>query len=612
MFRFMTDYDIWDAKEIPIENEKWLFQLKTPGMSVFHTLAAPASELFSVRVSPTYFGQRHSCEIYGTILLRDRDGSSYELYSRTPDDAQTLTPEHNVVSLDMPVECLLSTTWWLMCVTLKDKALDTVIADDVLPFHNVIYNNEYNGVNVLEFADDSIFVTYAAFLAAVVAVVDIILIKKDNSVPPPAADLYGKIVARCGNTYGQKYPGTMLFDRPSSQSIKASSNTSIELSRDVVVVPAYSFLRIDLHLSLHQLEDISGHAEFLAESLRFGDDVDIHGNDFIIRVKVLWFHPYEMKKPIVEPPFKRPEISTELQAHDVTRDHSLPEVHELVEVFTLMIHHNTYYTLKMCGELRVRDNFSRFMLFNRNETNPLIFSKNEETIPIDASRRCFSMCENFYMGLDLRDVEGRVLIEGDIIWAENVVQKPISWWYDRRICSVIRGIHGYAAVFYTIFSEARQAEVKVSFKCDDYPDVSHCVHGTVVARRSNEIYSTEHDIAYYQSVLFRGKFSELKSGFTLPLSKSVVAVPIDSFLTVCVDLYATPLSHEVPQEYATPLSHEVPQECLKQDIDFQIIPGSKRIQGKNHSIEVSVEWSDLRKLFSEEMDLIRRNAMAVF
>ncbi|XP_074304240.1 uncharacterized protein LOC141638954 [Silene latifolia] len=332
---------------------------------------------------------------------------------------------------------------------------------------------------------------------------------------------------------------------------------------------------------LHQQDDITCQADFLARHLHTVECDIVANNDFVVRFNVYWCHPLQLKDEFKQPS-ECPKISTDIQVHEVRRT-----VRSLLEVYTVMVHHDTNKELKICGKMLVCDNWTGFLYFDRKMLNPVILSGNVETIPINVKRRCLNLSEYLAMGIRLKDVEGRVLIEGEISWNDYKAKEPISW-YDKRICSVIRGKHGYAAVFYSIFSKARQAEVKISFECAEYPDVRYSLDGSIVAGHSKGTYLTEYDKACYQSVLFRGNSSDLQSGCTVPLSKSVVAVPIDAFLTVVINLYASPLSPELPKEHLT------------SNVTFNMVPDVKPIKEGNCIIKVCLEWSDFPKLISEE------------
>ncbi|XP_074307494.1 uncharacterized protein LOC141642553 [Silene latifolia] len=562
--------DVRTPKEIPVKNEKWFDHLKKQPY-LRHVLAAPSSELFYVAVEHKYFGNRDKIEIYGTITISDEDGTPYQVYCRDSDYPETLTPQHNLLSLDMPAECLVSTSWSHISLNLKDKAGDGVIVEKDLYFDKLTDINQYNKVRQLAYSP--VLVTYVAFPAAVVAILKITLIKKNDSAAPVPLNLSGKIIARCGNTYGHKYPGILLLNHVSNQPIEA--NDPIELGRDVVVVPGYSFLRIDFQLSQHDphQQDINCCVDFFATHL-FKEDRYIEAQNFVVHFNVRWFHPYQLK-PETRQPFRE--------------NFSCNPWYYLMEVYTVMIHHDTNSELEITGRIGIRDGLASLLLFDRKGLNPLKISGNEETLSIDVKSRCFLMSDYLSMGLKFKDVEGRVFIRGQISWSEYCVENPMSW-YDKRACSIIRGVHGYATVFYTIFSNAVQAKVKISFECNGYPDARHCLDGSVVARHSNGTYLTEHDKAYYQSVLFRGKSSDLESGCTLPLSKSLVAVPSGAVLMVAVNLHARLLSPE----------HQLEQD-LKLDVCFN--SGSVKqqiIERGNYSIKVSVRWSDVDRLMSQK------------
>ena len=58
--------------------------------------------------------------------------------------------------------------------------------------------------------DTNVFLTYVVFPCARVATIDVTLNHKTNASVTPL-NLSGKVITRCGNTYGRKYPGTVLL-----------------------------------------------------------------------------------------------------------------------------------------------------------------------------------------------------------------------------------------------------------------------------------------------------------------------------------------------------------------------------------------------------------------
>ncbi|KAK9723706.1 hypothetical protein RND81_05G019300 [Saponaria officinalis] len=498
----------------------------------------------------------------------------------------------------MPPECAVSDSWACMRICLRDRFDDSLIVDDAFAIDNVGKQDDFPQVKAHQVSGvgGSVTVTYAAFSTALLAALDIRLIKNNIVYGTPAENpnLYGRIVAHYGNTYGVKYPGIMIFNDRPTECIEVAPNSPIELSRDVVVVPAYSFLRVDVDLSdsLTNKLVVKGKVDFFATH-RCTFRKDIPGENFLIRVNLKWLHPYELEY-LVEKPSKCRKISSDQQPNSaltsgISRAPSL--VHcfgvPLTEVFTVMIAHKSSSALKICGKMVIQDSRMRHVVFDRNELNPESLCAENKIIPIEGPPKCLSGSGIWGMALDFWDVQGRVSIKGDISWSYSHLAPPISW-YGRRLCSVSRGVQGYAAVFYTIFSEAVQALVKASFISS--ADVSHRIYGDIVGRYSNDEYLTKYEKTYYQSILFkksRGNTYDLKSGSILPLLKNTVAVPIAAYLIVEVNLCAS--------------QDGLPEEDVKGIATFNlgdldpVTRGSpvKKIDGKNCHIELSVEWSKL-------------------
>lgn len=104
-------------------------------------------------------------------------------------------------------------------------------------------------------------------------------------------------------------------------------------------------------------------------------------------------------------------------------------------------------------------------------------------------------------------------------------------------CSIIQGKHGFAALHYTIFGDAIQSKLKFTLEpitlCDDNA-VNYQVYGKIVARYSCYKYSTHYKKKYYQSKLLKkGKEETVELG-VIPLSQSVVAVPLNGSTSLIV------------------------------------------------------------------------------
>ncbi|KAK1391278.1 hypothetical protein POM88_010334 [Heracleum sosnowskyi] len=146
-----------------------------------------------------------------------------------------------------------------------------------------------------------------------------------------------------------------------------------------------------------------------------------------------------------------------------------------------------------------------------------------------------------HLGIEtyLNDNQGREISFGSARYGFHT----IGGWRDKRICSVIRGQNGFAAVHYTIFRDAILAKLslKVVFNFESGGATRCKVYGSVNTSYSNFNYSTHYAKKYYRSTLFEKKESdavELAGGEKVPLSKSVVVVPVYGLLVVEAIVYA--------------------------------------------------------------------------
>ncbi|KAL2943847.1 Ketimine reductase mu-crystallin [Bienertia sinuspersici] len=108
----------------------------------------------------------------------------------------------------------------------------------------------------------------------------------------------------------------------------------------------------------------------------------------------------------------------------------------------------------------------------------------------------------------------------------------------RRLCSVVRGKDGFAAVHYMIFSNAFKAHVEVRLFSKSPADASANVCGHLVAYYRGCDYSNSYQKKYYRSRLLyvpQNNSVEIMMGSNITLSRSVVAVPAISSLYIEAD-----------------------------------------------------------------------------
>ncbi|KAL6495610.1 hypothetical protein OROGR_030173 [Orobanche gracilis] len=148
--------------------------------------------------------------------------------------------------------------------------------------------------------------------------------------------------------------------------------------------------------------------------------------------------------------------------------------------------------------------------------------------PILDGCREYEECNPLVLKFDIKVVGGHLAIKGYVDWAASALESEL--WRDKRLCSVIQGEHGFAAVHYSIFSRAVEANIKVFLKPKmESPDVCPKVYGSLIAQYSCYDYSTRYNRDYYEIELFRRIQDDSiplnAADWTVPLSRYVVVVP---------------------------------------------------------------------------------------
>ncbi|XP_021754788.1 uncharacterized protein LOC110720096 [Chenopodium quinoa] len=234
--------------------------------------------------------------------------------------------------------------------------------------------------------------------------------------------------------------------------------------------------------------------------------MDVVGENGRIRVRVKWGDAYELrykgsdlKRCLNEESeldelvkrqryFADPQPSTSFSSDDWS-PLVLPTSHvtrvkkpvQLLEVFSIGISSNDLKPpFKLYGRINVQG-MQYVHLFNRDQNSPQIcFDKIEVKY---CGRVGLSAMNDFGIYLDLKDAKGNVFVEGFVSWTFRFFDK----WYNKRICSVIRGDHGYVALHYIIIEDGAHAKVNVLVKNNDSALGLLPVkfYGSIVARYSN-------------------------------------------------------------------------------------------------------------------------------
>ena len=258
----------------------------------------------------------------------------------------------------------------------------------------------------------------------------------------------------------------------------------------------------------------------------------------------------------------------------------------VVEILSLYIGSISCDISALCGKVKVYEDCLPVCIYDRDPDDYDVLPDDK----IACIEQHFAL-ENpqLIITTHLRDPVANLEVStGEIDWDFGRLEHSYAMsWYNKRICSVVRGADGYAALHYIVFDYAIMATVEVAFCCGNFTDI-FSVCGILSARYGGHEYSTDYEKKYYRSRLFsrpRNKPVQLTTGSRVPLSKSVVAVPAESFLIIEADLKAMSLGKS-------------DEEAVYGDAPFVIdlsCTTRKEIRVGFCSIEVSVKFEDKKK-----------------
>ncbi|KAJ8431272.1 hypothetical protein Cgig2_011125 [Carnegiea gigantea] len=607
--------------------------IEIPDVGNRHILVAPLLEVFSVSIHP---GHEHNdalldgrpCHIYGKIIVTDRRGSTYCLYSRSETEPE-IVYLNGTLSLTGPnMDPILPSEVLEVGVDLKDSARGIDIAKGTFTLdYTTEYEYEVATSKRVGGKHSYATVHYTTFRFAFTATVNVLFTAQDDG-SGAVADVHGKLVAYSSTGYPDNanaeekcYFSRTLFKKQDNESVRVEAGSSLKLARYVIGVPGYSALEIEVDL----VDCLSGwqtaKKTLMFQSkyvLGYPETQDIVVQGGLIKVKVVWDHVYaklegeeKLKQGIEEVScldkeennikslWKRPRLSmfscdhkneegyafgikVEKKCCSISAARTPPLLlWERLEVFSVVV---GCYSTEMCGiygTIMVDDGLAEAFIFKREENHPEIVGPSGTSLLLDIHREIIG--GDFVMKFDLKDVNGRVVSKG---WMAYQFFGG-NYWLNWPLCSLIRGEAGYAAVHYTIFSDTVAAEVKVLFLSDDGGCGCVSVMGRLVAQYSNYKYSTPYGREYRRSVLFDKRCPEdcllLNSGSELPLSRSFVSVPIGWTLEIEVNVQ---LNSQPAFSESKTLMGTLKLKSMMEGKSFD------ELRGQNYRIRALVEWRE--------------------
>ncbi|KAK1391247.1 hypothetical protein POM88_010303 [Heracleum sosnowskyi] len=594
------------------------------GVPQDHCRATPLFDVASVRIDSNQFKGLKYVKIYGTIVLIDDHGNEFYIFDcKNRDDAKTLildqkTPTCVVLQNFQPRGvpgkfCLL---FQLKRRLHGDANEDIVIFDDYKYIdctEQVLYDKPQEVV----FHNDQSFitVTYTIFQCALLAEVGIIVEKTDKDDESGVAGITGGIVAL---TRGLSDDNVCTLLDVSYEKFDFGNYTPLS----TLAVPAYSSLEFQGQLCVNG-EELSCGLIFEPFTLdNIFHEKQIGGRQYRIRVIVFWMpgaisltegELLEYYVKASETPFTKNQRPTSKLLETNNAYYIQPDVRqylddleldvnylstELLEIFSISVcaydqdNCPEGKTFSLKGKVECFDCIGSLCIFDSDSEGVSTSGDIVKLVP-DLGRGFVG--STLKIVTDLKDNQGREVSFGSAIYNFH----NIELWRDKLICSVIRGQNGFAAVHYSIFTDAILAKLslKVVYNFESGGATGCKVYGSVDTSYSNFNYSTHYAKKYYRSTLFEKKESdalELAGGEKVPLSKSVVAVPVYGLLVVEAIVYAKNDKHSEKLEFKETFS----------PAGAAIEKSVKKSRPGSFSLFMDVEWSTSAVHLSDSWNLV--------
>ncbi|KNA22728.1 hypothetical protein SOVF_031910 [Spinacia oleracea] len=576
-------------------------------------------------------------ELYGHITLTDDLDNTFTLFRRDVDDPKTVFLPDNqlrakiIQNFELQTPRVLPKTITLHFYLL-DKYRNIVILDEKkfidcsrelpMPYDKdfLVSYDKYHMCGKYSSCLQLVDVSYIIFKCAISACVGIAVVETGGE-----GGNDGRVGAQVSGTISASNKATdmkvMVLNKSPGEELKLEFGAFAKLS--YFAVPSYSLLDLEAKLNINGEQISSKDDDLLFEPTSEcypWYQKEIVGKKCRVLVFVSWRHaiyfpdydlsefrgaheeieyPFSVKKKSSIPKFKE-KGSTTIKSNHTNEYKSFDikprvlassmlekrvrkwksDVEKLVEVFSISIcSSDGGLTSTVYGKISCIDYIGKFVIFKRDKKKleRVDTLQSDGTVQLGEPGRCY-MCPFLCLNFDIKDDQDREICVGYV----SHDSAPADSWLNRRLCSVVRGQYGYAAVYYTIFSDALEAKLKCTVESVTGRAVYCQVSGKIIAMYSNSRYPTIFEKKFYRSTLFnkgKGEFVDSNDG-KIPLEKSLVAVSRDDKLIVAADICVRIDGYPNLLKFEAMFTPENPE---------------KRIisvcEGSNYSFSVSVEWS---------------------
>ncbi|KAL9226808.1 hypothetical protein vseg_002577 [Gypsophila vaccaria] len=558
-------------------------------------VAEPVIEVCSITVLKNG-NQDETCRVYGHVLVEDESGNTKCFLYDHPSDAEDddldviSSAHHTPLTLTGPLGVVIAMKQPKMYLNIKDKATGASIVEATFFLLNATFDDfEKCRSQVVYGQGGEAHIDYIAFKFGVAAVLEITPIEyvlSDDENEDDDVDIYGSISVYYSNDYcnsdpfpsGKKTAYSTLFQKPPSKSQTGILDSPINLSRSLIVAPAYASIVIDFDLRdrFTNRSLVDGQVIMSARSNPRSDVVAV--GKMHIDVRAHWAIPFRLDKASYD---SFPVSSTD--SLKLPNNGMILNGFLVFDIFSVIIGRQNDEEVSLYGSINVYDiTMKKCNIFEATKEDPYTLLSGRKCLPLKFPGGTMAVGRNFVIEIELMDVSGGIYIN-TFVSSTYGIEFRHSSWFERRLCTVAKGFNesGFAAVNYMVFC-AIKAVVKVRLL--SVPPIGSGLYGRMVAFYSKYEYTTTDDKEYSRCILFDRSdqkcFNPSGVNSEVELSRSVVPVPMDSSLHVEVNLKL---------KSGDGVVHHV---CDIATFKPGLSDSHFDIEGDSLTVRVSIEWSN--------------------
>ncbi|VFQ70319.1 unnamed protein product [Cuscuta campestris] len=561
-----------------------------------HVVAGPLLNVHSLHVQPKKALKKRQLAVYGTIRVRYENIMSGEemqldLYNRGANNADNISSCGGNLTLCWPDSHLSYDDLWMkLHKTTIEVDLYHKIGDKAFPFakENILVGDTTEGdfeeVRSKEFHSKMCSATLI-YIAMPFAVLCQVSVRPSSQDMGRVVNIAGKIVARYKNTCGNYTSEPFILFEKEGEFEPVQMNNELRMSREWLGMPAYSSLELDLDLrDFDTNKKLTRRVELLGENCMYAAEYGAAVDGFAIAVDA-GLYPYPLNgvgwgdcfsdKNLLSLLNFELESSSPNNGNLWCHDQGL-KPSPLVEFYSIFIGCKKRVALKVVGTVEFSSDGNTRYLFKSDSNDGVEVEDTQKVIPLKVACMNFGHYDSLEFKVNLEDVGGNFQNTG---FATHEFGNGVhGTCFVTQICSVFPGKKGFCALHYSLFPRACQANIEIIFNINSFHSGIKRIYGSAFVEYSNFDYSTKFKKDYFRSMIFKRTEKDpvqLKEDGEVPLSRNVVAVPMDSSLIIDIAFCGMSLKHHVSCRDTFSIGHR-----------------SIEHETNDYKLEIKLTWSD--------------------